>query len=243
MKKSAVKSSKPSLLSSPKTMNCWDLVEKVVGNTDRVLRWGVSGTGKSWAARRGNLGKSQVYSVSLTDDTPAAELRGHYGLVDGSYRWLDGPCIMAWRNGSRLVLNELEKASGDAQTFLLGLLDDLEISQQTLPTGETVRPQKGFHVIATMNGNPEQDLVPALRDRFPVCIHIDEVAPPALAALPPRFRKVAANAGIIEDVNRRVSIRSWNELAKLSKIVDEKTAAQCIFGKRAQTVLDHLKIS
>jgi hypothetical protein len=98
---------------------CWELIEKVVGRCDRLLLWGVSGTGKSWAARRANLNDSQVFSVSLTDDTPAAELRGHYGLVEGSYRWLDGPCVMAWRTGARLVLNELEKASGDAQTFLL----------------------------------------------------------------------------------------------------------------------------
>ena len=95
---------------------CWDLIEQVVGICPRVLLWGVSGTGKSWAARKANL-KAKVYSVSLTEDTPAAELRGHYGLVKGNYKWLDGPCVMAWRNGTRLCLNELEKASGDAQTF------------------------------------------------------------------------------------------------------------------------------
>src|SRR5206468_2925926 len=87
--------------------SCWLLADKAIGRCDRVLLWGVSGTGKSWAARRANLNGSQVFSVSLTDYTPAAELRGHYGLVDGSYRWLDGPCVMSWRSGARLVLNEL----------------------------------------------------------------------------------------------------------------------------------------
>ena len=226
-----------------KLKNCWDLVEKVVGNADRVLLWGVSGTGKSWAARRGNLRDRKVYSVSLTDDTPAAELRGHYGLVDGNYKWLDGPCVMAWREGCRLVLNELEKASGDAQTFLLGALDDLEIAQQTLPTGETIKPNNGFHVVATMNGHPDQDLNPALRDRFPVCIHINEVAPEAILALPNDLQKIAVNSGIVKEEQRRISIRSWNEFGRLRETVGAELASQVIFGDRWRTVLDSLKIA
>jgi hypothetical protein len=227
----------------PPLYNCWDLVEQVVGSCDRVLLWGVSGTGKSWAARKNRLNGASIFSVSLTDDTPAAELRGHYGLIDGSYRWLDGPCVMAWRQGCRLVLNELEKASGDAQTFLLGILDDMEIAQQTLPTGETLKPQTGFHVVATMNGHPDEDLNPALRDRFPVCIHIDEVAPPALLALPDDLREIACNSGIVEAAQRRISIRVWNEFARLREKVGARMAAAAVFGDRARMVLDHLKVS
>jgi transcriptional regulator with AAA-type ATPase domain len=224
------------------THNCWELVEQVVGRCDRVLLYGVSGTGKSWAARRNRLDGKPVFSVSLTDDTPAAELRGHYGIVDGSYKWLDGPCILSWRRGCRCVLNELEKASGDAQTFLLGFLDDKEIAQQTLPNNETVVPAAGFHIVATMNGNPDQDLLPALRDRFPVCIHINEVAPPALAKLPADIRSIAQNSGIIEAAQRRISVRAWNEFAKLRGEIGESMAAAAIFGDRGKTVLDHLKI-
>lgn len=223
--------------------SCWDLVDAVVGNYDRVLLWGVSGTGKSWAARRNNLDGKQVYSVSLTDDTPAAELRGHYGIVEGSYKWLDGPCTLSWRNGTRCVLNELEKASGDAQTFLLGFLDDLEIAQQTLPNNETITPKAGFHVVATMNGHPDQDLIPALRDRFPICIHIDQVAPPALARLPEEIQKLAANSGVIKEDQRRISVRAWNEFAKLRERLGDEVAATCVFGDRAKTVIDSLKLA
>ena len=140
------------------------------------------------------------------------------------------------------TLNELEKASGDAQTFLLGILDDMEIAQQTLPTGETIYPKKGFHVVATMNGHPDEDLNPALRDRFPVCIHINEVAPAALAKLPASIREVAKNSGIIETAQRRISIRVWNEFIKLREHLGEPMAASAVFGDRAKTALDHLRL-
>jgi MoxR-like ATPase len=246
-KKTRTKKAKPDNAAAPATPKvlfpCWEMVEKVVGTCDRVLLWGVSGTGKSWAARRANLNGHKVFSVSLTDDTPAAELRGHYGLVDGSYKWLDGPCVMSWRSGARLVLNELEKASGDAQTFLLGMLDDIEIAQQTLPTGETITPAKGFHVVATMNGHPDEDLNPALRDRFPVCIHIDQVAPPALQRLPEDLRGVAQNSGVVTQAQRRISVRVWNEFARLRSALGDDMAASAVFGDRAKTVLDHLKLA
>ena len=93
-----------------------------------------------------------------------------------------------------------------------------------------------------MNGHPDQDLLPALRDRFPVCIHIDEVAPPAIARLPADLRGVAKNAGIVKTEQRRISIRVWNEFARLREQLGVETAAHCVFGDRADAVLDHLKI-
>jgi hypothetical protein len=225
-----------------KLFNCWNLTSAVVGKSERVLLHGVSGTGKSWAARRDNLNGSTVFSVSLTEETPAAELRGHYGLRGGEYVWMDGPCVRAWREGCRLVLNELEKASGDAQTFLLGILDDKEIAQQTLPNGETITPHEDFHVIATMNGNPN-DLEPALRDRFPCCIKIDEVSPGALDNLPEDVRTAAVNTGLVDDPQRQISVRVWNEFVRLREEVGEEFAAACIFGERSATALDHLKVA
>jgi hypothetical protein len=223
--------------------DCWEMCEAVIGRSERVLLYGVSGTGKSYAARKANLNGTEVYSVSLTDETPAAELRGHYGLRGGEYEWMDGPCVKAWRRGSRLVLNELEKASGDSQTFLLGILDDFEIAQQTLPTGEMITPTEGFHVIATMNGNPEEDLEPALRDRFPCCININSVAPGALKNLPTDVRKAAVNTGLVKDPQRKISVRVWNEFVRLRDEFGEQFAASCVFGNKSKTALNHLKVA
>src|SRR5207244_1607050 len=117
-------------------------------------------------------------------------LRGHFIPKGQEFIWMDGPALTAFRLGSRLVLNEIDKASGDALTFCHALLDDPGIARITLPTGETVIPHEDFHVIATMNGEPE-DLPDALRDRFAVRIHIDKLHPEAVEALPKDLHKIA----------------------------------------------------
>ena len=84
------------------------------------------------------------YSVTLTPDTPAAELRGHYIPVGSDFKWQDGPAISAWRYGGRLVVNEIDHAGGDALSFLLVCLDSDSTACLTLPTGEMVRPHPQF---------------------------------------------------------------------------------------------------
>ena len=61
-------------------VTCWDVVSAVLSSTNRVLLHGPSGTGKTFAAcRLGLTGDQQkVFSITLTEETPAAELRGHY---------------------------------------------------------------------------------------------------------------------------------------------------------------------
>lgn len=217
-------------------MDCWELVETVIPVSNRVLLYGSPGTGKSWAgARLGNPQK--LFTFSVTEDTSAAELRGHYGLVDGNYKWLDGPCISAWRHGARLVLNEIDKSCGDAQTFLLGILDDMEIAGMTLPSGEFVKPAKGFSVVATMNGHPETDLLDSLKDRFPVSILINKVNPEAVKLLPQDLQNYADKV-----LNESIpSIRKWNAYASLRTKVDKMVAAHCVFGQRAHEILSAME--
>lgn len=222
-------------------MTCWDLLRDVIGTSYRVLLYGPSGTGKSWAARKFNVKEGEeIYSVTLTEEMPAAELRGHYGVKGGSHCWMDGPATMAWRNGSRLCINELEKANGDIYTYLLGVLDDHEIAMQTLPTGEMIRPKDSFHVVATMNGNPNE-LDPALRDRFPIKIEVDSVSPEALQSLSPDLRNLAANFTIAKDKARSKSIRSWAEFDRLRKKMPADKAARLVFEKQDTQILDAIK--
>lgn len=183
-----------------------------------------------------------IYAITITPEMPAAELRGHYVPADGKFIWRDGPAISAWRNGGRLVINEIDHATGDVLSFLHNLLDDPESARMTLPTGETVRPKEGFQVIATMNGVPA-DLPEAMRSRFPVTIEITNPNPDAIAALPEDLRNLALGSTVNPDEKLRINIRSWFEYARLRVKMTEEKAAKAVFGSRADEVLKSVKLA
>ena len=226
----------------PQQIGCWDLADRVAPHLSRTLLFGPSGTGKTHQAITAWRRPGQrVWSVTLTEETPAADLRGLWVPVEGRFEWRDGPGIAAWRAGGRLVINEIDHASADALTFLMALLDDPETATLTLPTRETVRPAQGFTAIATMNGEPDS-LPAALRDRFAVAIHVDSVHPAALATLPTDVRR-AAESTVALPPERRISVHAWSEFAKLVKVVGEIIAAQAVFAARAGDVLDALRLA
>ena len=220
----------------------WELVEAVLPLSRRVLLYGVTGTGKSWTGSRTAVPEGgKVFIITVTEDMSVGEIRGHYVPQENQFVWVHGPGIQAWVDGARLVINEIDKASGDVKTFLHALLDDPEFAGITLPNKEFVRPAEGFQVIATMNGAPE-DLEDALRDRFPVTIEIMEPNPEAIKALPEDLRDVARKTCTDEE-SRRISIRSWAEFAKLRMTLPQEIAAVAVFRDRAEDILNALKIT
>jgi MoxR-like ATPase len=212
----------------------WHVIEKVLTMSSRVLIAGPPGTGKTTCAAHASLRPGQpIFAVTLTEDMPAAELRGHWVPVEGRFEWRDGTAVAAWRSGGRLVLNEIDRASGDALTFLMAILDDPQTAALTLPSNETVRPAAHFSVVATMNGDPSTDLRPALQDRFPVAITVDEIHPKALEQLPEDLRSAAIGTR---------SIRVWMEFARLRALEGERFAARACFGHRADEMLTALRV-
>jgi hypothetical protein len=226
----------------------WELVDAIIPHTRTLLLYGPPGTGKTYAAHgavavAGGADRP-VYSVTLTADTPAAELRGHYCPVGGEFVWKDGPVIRAWREGARLVVNEIDHAGSDALSFLLVALDNPATARLTLPTGETVRPDSGFSCVATMNGDPATDLPEALRDRFPAAVQIDEPHPRGIDALPEDLRDAARGTVCATDPARRITLRSWLMFAALRVAAGDNAAALSVFGlHRAADVLQSLKIA
>ncbi len=220
--------------------NVWDLINKVIPNSRTVLLYGPPGTGKSFSAHNADLAGRQLFSVTMTPETPAAELRGHFVPQGNQFVWQDGPAIKAWRFGGRLVINEIDHAGADALSFLLNCLDSPETACLTLPTGELVKPHSQFQAVCTMNGEPD-DLYSALIDRLPVTIEVDAVHPSAVDSLPHDLRNAALGSALA-DHDRRISIRAWQCFASLRSSIGAEAAAAAIFAKRAKDVLDSLKI-
>lgn len=224
-------------------MDCWNLLSKVLPATPRILLYGPPGTGKTYIANTEGLKKNQeVYQTTLTQDSTAAEMLGHYVPNDsGAFQWLDGIGIKAWKEGARLVINEIDNAGVDVMTFLHALLDDPKFAKFTLPnkTKEIVRPTSGFQVVATMNGVPD-DLPEALADRFPVKLNMNTVNPQAIEKLPANLR------GIYNDYtesNSIFSVRKWIAFAELMEAgISINDSASAVFQEKADELIEALAI-
>lgn len=229
-------------------MECWEKFQSIIGTSERVLLYGVPGTGKTYQAVKSNVPKDkEVYSTTLTVDSSSTELVGHYiPNANGTFDWNDGVGIKAWREGTRLVINEIDHAGPDVMSVLHAILDDQDIARFTLPnqSKETVQPAKGFNVVATMNGTPNE-LPLALADRFTIKLDINEVHPSAIATLPEEYQ--GAYTKTTEeyfDDDIPMSIRAWKEFARLvDKGMSVNDAAYIVFAEDiADNVVDSIEL-
>ena len=144
------------------------------------------------------------------------------------------PAIRAWRDqgglGGRLVVDEVDRASGDALSTLLAVTDSVESARWRNPqTGEWVRPGPQFSVVMTSNIEDLEDIPLALRDRFPVSIRVDQPHPSALESLSSDLRSPAL-AGSLGDPARRVSLRSFHAFDQLRRHLGIERAARLVFA-------------
>ena len=229
----------------------WYVLNKVLdASTPRILLYGPPGTGKSltpclWAKEH----DWAFCSVTLTEETPMSELRGHFVLKGNEFVWHDGLIARAWRlshthpQGIVVVLNEIDHAGADVQSFLHNALDDPAMARMDLPGDETLSPAVGKVLyVATMNGRPE-DLPEALRDRFPVTLEMPTPNPQALAALPADLRTLATNITIAKDADRRISPRAFFEFASLRGPLGDQLAAHAVFGAAAPDLINALAVA
>ena len=122
-----------------------------LGFLPRLLH-GKTGTGKTTAA----CSFSPEYErVTLNQSQFADALFGKFLLKDGSTHWANACATRAALKGCPLVLDEIHKAGGELDAPLQSVLDDAAICRLNLDNGETVTPQVGYRVIATMNGSPD----------------------------------------------------------------------------------------
>jgi MoxR-like ATPase len=229
--------------------SCWrDLTDVLSSGISRVLLYGPSGTGKTYAALHHGVGSNPAERLVCTEDLTSGEITGTWMPVgENRWEWREGPAIRAWRGagglGGRLVVDEVDRASGDALSTLLAMTDSPESARWRNPeTSEWVRPGPQFSVVMTTNVEDLEDIAPSLRDRFPVCLRIDRPHASALASLSSDLRGPAL-AGSLGPVGRRVSLRSFYAFDELRRHVGAARAAQLVFGDVATSVLDALAIA
>lgn len=193
-----------------------------------VYLYGPPGIGKTYAGQKLGRVHRGVSSITVTQETPAYELRGNYMPDADGMSWYDGPAVTAMRCGGRLLLNEVLHGSEDLLALLYVLLESDETCRLTLPTGETVVPAPGYHVVITDNEAPEELPAP-LRDRLDCVFELVAPHPDALATLSPRIRRACLRS-LALDSDRAVSFRRWSRIDALAPVVGLEQACRLAFG-------------
>jgi len=212
---------------------CWQDTEgAMLSSVGRIILSGEPGIGKSYAALNFGLSEGEeVDRIVCHEEMTVASIEGMFMPNEqGTYTYHDGPGTRAWRYGRRLLIDEVNRASGDVLSLLLAYTDTDASAKHILPTGERISPQPGFNVVMTTNLVDLRELDPALYDRFPVKIAITEPHPSALLTLPENLRAIAREL-VSGTGERRVSLRGFLAYTQLLEVFDVAKAAEIAFGK------------
>ena len=231
-----------------KLPECWQALEDALTNgIDRVILYGPSGIGKTYAGM--NIGdiEAGAFRLVCTEDMTNMEVTGGF-MPDGkgSFKWLNGSALKAWEgngvSGGRLIVDEIDKASGDVYATLLAMLDSPESATWEHPdTGRVHRPKAGFSALMTTNVENMGELPTALTDRFPIKIRINEPHPTALLRLSSDLRDFAVRMADAGD--RRISLRAFIAFDTMRKTLGAERSAVLTFGGRAESILDAIAIN
>jgi MoxR-like ATPase len=226
------------------TLTNWQKAQFAIEHSNRVLLYGLPGTGKTYFGLNSALKGRNSYRLICTEEMTDADLIGCYKQNSaGNWSFAEGVGIKAWREGARLVVDEINRMNGDVESRMMALIDSTASSSWQHPdTGEVVKPHENFSVVATMNGLPE-DLAPAILDRLTVRCEVNEPHPDALDSLPDYLREIAKT---MTDPNavRRYSLRSFVDFAAMyaaSNNLDH--SAQVVFPEDHDSVTTVLKVA
>ena len=229
---------------------CWiDAKDVLEAGTDRVIFYGPPGTGKTFGGLTLGVTGGESERLICTEDMTTADVAGAFmPNVNGGFEFLAGSALRAWQGngitGSRLVIDEIDKAGGDVFAQMLAFTDTVDSASFTRPdNGQVVRPMPGFSVVMTSNIEDPNELPVALKDRFPVAIEINAPHPAALMSLPESLRQLAATI-VAGKPGQRASLRSFYEFNKLSQSPEFtlERAARMVFRQMADSIIDALKI-
>jgi len=221
---------------------CWqDVSVTLEAGLSRLCLYGPPGTGKTYSALTHGVNDAGSFRLTCVDDMTTAQIEGMWKPTRDGWTFHEGPAVRAWRNGGRLVVDEVDKASGDVLGALLAFTDSDQSARWEHPdTGEIVRPADGFSVVITTNSHPNA-LAEALRDRFPVRVLVDEPHPEALEMLPDYLREPARLLANVDE-DRRQSLRAFHALAQLAEKVGLERAANLVMPDHAESIVTAKRI-
>jgi len=217
---------------------CWQAVADIMSaGIDRVLLFGPSGTGKTFAGLTMKPATQPAYRLICSEEMTTAQIEGAFYPAAEGFEYREGVAVRAWREGARLVIDEVARANGDVMSLLLAFTDTTASSSWEHPvTHEVVTPAPGFSVVLTMNGEP-QDLDPALLDRFAARVRVNEVHPSAINELPDYLRRIAAALGADENPENRASVRAFQTVVKVAEKHGIERALEIVLPYHAEQIL------
>jgi midasin (ATPase involved in ribosome maturation) len=148
--------SNPTPKTPERVLTAWERAQFAVEHSNRVLLYGLPGTGKTYFGLNHGLKGTNAYRLICTEEMTDADLIGCYKQnAQGTWSFSEGVGIKAWREGARLVVDEINRMNGDVESRMMALIDSSASSSWQHPdTGEIVQPHPKFSVVATMNGEP-----------------------------------------------------------------------------------------